>query len=264
MDIQSTPIIEFSPNRSSIAQALLKAQGALRPLVKRADNTYYGSKYCELVDYINASRDALQAGQIVLIQGAAIVEDSVNVETTLLHAPSCEWVRTVLKLKPATTDSKGRPLRGDAQAIGSCITYGKRYALASMLGLAAAGEDDDANNGVGVGSNGDDLSDQRDQGPEQSANGGVAPRQGQAAEMHHGDVQEHVEGGEWIEGQLGEAQTSETDLSICWVKVGDQSVWTRDAQLIKSLVPLTRRQVSALTRSKRAGSYQLLDIQAAQ
>jgi hypothetical protein len=89
---------------------------------------------------------ALQEAELVLLQGAANEEDgSVRVMTQLLHGPSAEWVRTSLAFRPA---------RVDPQGVGSALTYGRRYTLQALLGLAA--EDDDGNEAS------------RDHGPSQS------------------------------------------------------------------------------------------------
>lgn len=62
----------------------------------------------------------------------------VSVETILLHS-SGEWSRSTLMV----------PVVGAAtpQSIGSAVTYARRYALASMVGLAQA--DDDGNSSSG-------------------------------------------------------------------------------------------------------------------
>jgi hypothetical protein len=71
------------------------------------------------------------------VQGAcASYDDSgalVNIETMLLHE-SGEWVRNTLTL---------RPTKHDPQGVGSAITYGRRYGLQSLCGVAP--EDDDGN-----------------------------------------------------------------------------------------------------------------------
>jgi hypothetical protein len=239
--MNSEPVIEFSQSRSLIAKALLSAQGALKPLVKKTDNTYYGTRYAELADVIDASKPALEGAEIVLIQGAAASEDgcAVNIETMLLHAPSCEWVRTVLRLKPS---------KSDAQGIGGAITYGRRYSLQALLGLAAQGDDDDGN----------------------SADGHVqAPKHSSTFEVRKAPVPAHVNGeakvdhgeGEWIEGQLGHLQISEKDLGLAWVDIGAVKAWTRDMSVIKKLKESEGIVVKAFVRKKRT-SHQLLSFSA--
>jgi len=239
--MNSEPVIEFSQSRSFIARALLSAQGALKPLVKKTDNSYYGTRYAELADVIDASRPALEGAEIVLIQGAAASEDgcAVNIETMLLHAPSCEWVRTVLRLKPS---------KSDAQGIGGAITYGRRYSLQALLGLAAQGEDDDGNSADG-----------HVQAPEHSSTFEV--RKTRVPTYINGEAKVSQGESEWVEGQLGQLQISDTDLGLAWVNIGAIKAWTRDAATIKTLEESNGIRVKAEIRKKRT-SWQLLSFSA--
>ena len=47
---------------------------------------------------------------------------------------SGQWIEGELAIKPT---------KMDAQGVGSVISYARRYSLMSILGIAAAGEDDD-------------------------------------------------------------------------------------------------------------------------
>jgi hypothetical protein len=234
--MNTEPVIEFSQNRSFIARALLSAQCALKPLVKKTDNSYYGTRYAELADVIDASRPALEGAEIVLIQGAAASEDgcAVNIETMLLHAPSCEWVRTVLRLKPS---------KSDAQGIGGAITYGRRYCLQALLGLAAQGEDDDGNSANG-------HSQAAAHSSAYAAPG--APHVNGEAKVSQGES-------EWVEGQLGEVETSKKDIGLAWVNIGAIRAWTRDTSTIQNLNEFQGVVVKAEIRKKRT-SWQLLSF----
>jgi hypothetical protein len=65
------------------------------------------------------------------------VQDQCAVTTTLLHV-SGEWIRGTIQMKP---------VKNDPQAVGSCITYARRYSLAAIVGVSPA--DDDGNAGSG-------------------------------------------------------------------------------------------------------------------
>ena len=72
--------------------------------------------------------------------GLAVVQTTRNLDdltpvviTTLMHI-SGEWIEGELAIKPT---------KMDAQGVGSVISYARRYSLMSILGIAAAGEDDD-------------------------------------------------------------------------------------------------------------------------
>jgi len=69
-----------------------------------------------------------------------VIEEDVEnaVVTTLLMHTSGEWIEGKIKLKP---------VKSDPQGMGSAITYARRYAYQSIIGLAA--DDDDANDASG-------------------------------------------------------------------------------------------------------------------
>ena len=61
-------------------------------------------------------------------------ENSVVIVTTLAHS-SGQWIRGSLALKPGRVEKgKGYVLSADPQAIGTVITYGRRYSLAAIIG----------------------------------------------------------------------------------------------------------------------------------
>jgi len=89
----------------------------------------------------DACRSALSQHGLSVIQAPRGVVSEigwcVEVETRLLHA-SGQWMGDTI------TVPVGKP---DAQGLGSALTYARRYALASFVGIAP--EDDDGNAAVG-------------------------------------------------------------------------------------------------------------------
>ncbi len=114
---------------NELAAALSKAQGMMKPALKDADNPFYKSKYADLSAGWEACREALAANGLSVAQ---IPEDG-GVHTLLMHT-SGQWLSGFLPMIPT---------KNDPQGIGSAITYGRRYALFGMLGIAP--EDDDGN-----------------------------------------------------------------------------------------------------------------------
>jgi uncharacterized protein (DUF3820 family) len=76
----------------------------------------------------------------VVTQPTTIINGQTALVTTLLHS-SGQWVRGVYPVNP---------IKNDPQAIGSAITYARRYALASIVGVVAE-EDDDGEMAMGRG-----------------------------------------------------------------------------------------------------------------
>jgi hypothetical protein len=115
----------------SIYERLAKFQGSLTLVSKDKTNPFYKSKYAPL--------DSIQETIKPLLteQGLAYTQ-----------AVTSEGLHTVLySIDGETIDAGFYPvsLQGKPQDLGSAITYARRYALCSFLGLIVGDEDDDGN-----------------------------------------------------------------------------------------------------------------------
>jgi hypothetical protein len=111
-----------------IAPAYLTAQKLIESAVKDAENPFFHSKYANLNAVMDACKKALNDNQISILQ--PVMGDVV--ETILLHS-SGEWFSS----QTAIVTNK----QNDPQAMGSAISYARRYGLQSMVFIGA--EDDD-------------------------------------------------------------------------------------------------------------------------
>lgn len=102
--------------------------------VKTKSGGTYRFKYSTLLNIVETTRPILHANGLSVTQLPNI---DGSVTTILLHK-SGQFLSSTLHIKGGNTP----------QEMGSIITYTKRYALASMLGLVSE-EDDDANIGSG-------------------------------------------------------------------------------------------------------------------
>jgi hypothetical protein len=140
-----------SPSIAALAEALSKAQGEITFAAKGAANPFFRSKYADLASVWDAIRPALSKHGLSIVQNVETVQGAspvlVSVETILLHS-SGEWSRSTLDVPviPSVVE-KGQPAMVTPQGIGSAITYARRYALASIVGVAQA--DDDGNSASG-------------------------------------------------------------------------------------------------------------------
>lgn len=121
-----------------LACALAKAQGAMENAKKDSENPGFkrdgkNSKYADLASVWDAIRKPLAGNGLCVIQSPRTVEGGVEIETELLHE-SGQFMRAILWL-PCPTMT--------VHTVGSTITYGRRYALMSIVGIAP--EDDDGN-----------------------------------------------------------------------------------------------------------------------
>lgn len=135
--MESEAGVRTSETINELATALTAAQAAMRGAVKDADNPYFKSKYADLASVWEACRKPLTDRGLSVVQ--SVGADGVKVRiTTLLAHTSGQWIADDLVLS-AKEDSP--------QAIGSCITYGRRYALAAFVGVAPEDDDGEAAEG---------------------------------------------------------------------------------------------------------------------
>jgi len=130
----------MSPGIDLVSAALVEAQGQVKAAEFDATNPFFKSKYATLGAIIEASREALHKSGLAILQRPRIVGNLVSVETTIVHKSGqfLDGGCMSLDLEPNDRNSH-------AQLAGSLITYLKRYAWASVLGIYAD-VDDDGNN----------------------------------------------------------------------------------------------------------------------
>lgn len=123
-----------------LAEALAKAQGEIKSAVKGKENPFFKSTYADLAAVMEACRAALSKNNIAVTQTTDFepalpgsIPAVIWIVTTLMHS-SGEWIIGKYLLNP---------IKNDPQSVGSAMTYGRRYALAAMVGVVAENEDDD-------------------------------------------------------------------------------------------------------------------------
>jgi len=135
-----------SESITAIAPALLAAQKAIDAVVNDGVNPFYNnSTYARLAAVIGGVKPALNDNGIMFLQAIGHDGNGATITTRLLHE-SGEWIEDTA---PVVCKKFYDP-----QALGSGLTYMKRYALVALVGLptvdeidddgAAAGESDDA------------------------------------------------------------------------------------------------------------------------
>jgi len=146
-DTFATQTYERSASVAHLAQALVKAQLAMRPAKKSSENPYFKSSYADLSAVWEVAQKPLADNGLAVMQPISSTVDgrSVHVTTLLVHV-SGEWVSSTFTLTPKA--DKAEPFISP-QALGSAVTYGRRYALAAMLGIVS--DDDDGEGAEGRG-----------------------------------------------------------------------------------------------------------------
>jgi hypothetical protein len=129
-----------SPTIAALAAALVKAQSAMGGAKKDSTNPHFKTAYADLASVWDACRAPLANAGLSIVQ--LVSSERLHpseathaiIETILAHS-SGEWVSSTLAV-PLT--------KSDAQGLGSAITYGRRYALAAIVGVCPADDDGEA------------------------------------------------------------------------------------------------------------------------
>lgn len=131
--------MQRSESIAKLADALAKFQSEVSDPDKGGVNTFFkngkgeGSKYVELDDLLQAVRPTLSKHGLSFVQSPGGDGQIITITTLLMHS-SGEWIEfEPLSLKAVKTDPQGA---------GSAITYGRRYSLSAILGVAWDADDD--------------------------------------------------------------------------------------------------------------------------
>lgn len=122
-----------------LAAALALAQGEMGVALKDATNPHFKSKYADLASVLDACRPALSKHGLAVLQLPEVGDGRLVVTTVLVHK-SGQQIRTSLGTKLA---------QDTPQAIGSAITYLRRYSLMAVVGIAPDDDDGEAAHGRG-------------------------------------------------------------------------------------------------------------------
>lgn len=171
--------IKTSSETEQLFGAMVTAQALIQKAKADSWNQYHRSWYADMASAVEATRPALSEAGLAVMQFPATRTGSVTrsyreetqngegqkvtrpvyfsdntpmmetvpvvfvtIRTRVIHV-SGQWIESVLEI-PVSMGN--RP----AQAIGSVITYGRRYAWMSILGVASDEDDDDGNGASGL------------------------------------------------------------------------------------------------------------------
>lgn len=124
---KSETIIELS-------KAFAKMQMELEQPLKNANNPFFKSKYVPLENVVDSITKTSSKHGLSFTQFPSSDENgNVTVGTMVMHE-SGEWI----EYDPICM----KPVKNDPQAIGSAITYAKRYALSAIFGITSDKDDD--------------------------------------------------------------------------------------------------------------------------
>lgn len=121
-----------SEDITKLAIALSVVQSIIQGAKKDSLNPHFKKPYADLTSVWDACREPLTKNGLSVAQLPGKDEYGHYVETMLIH-DSGQWIKSRAYVTP---------VKDDPQAIGSAITYARRYGLSAMVGVCP--EDDDA------------------------------------------------------------------------------------------------------------------------
>lgn len=119
---------------SSIHASFIAAQAEFGAAVKGAVNPHFKSRYADLSAVLEAVLPALNKHGLGLLYRVHDCDVGVRLEAVVIHTSGEELSSGILHLPVAKNDS---------QAVGSALSYGKRYLATGLFALQTA--DDDGN-----------------------------------------------------------------------------------------------------------------------
>lgn len=127
---------EQSEQINDLAAALVEAQKQLTTVAKthavRAGQMNY--TFANLADLWDVAREPLTANGLCVLQLPTMTEKGLVLVTKLCHKGG-QWVASSLPIEPT---------QRTPQALGSAITYARRYAFGAIIGLVSDEDDDGA------------------------------------------------------------------------------------------------------------------------
>jgi hypothetical protein len=141
MEIEPGPLVAiedvcFSPSLVKIGAALAAAQGEIGNAPKDSANPFFKSKYADLASVLDTCRGPLSSHGIARWQGVVSRDKEIGVRTLLICEGEYLGNTVWCQLKEFSP-----------QALGSVITYLRRYSLAAAVGIAQADDDAEAAQG---------------------------------------------------------------------------------------------------------------------
>jgi len=129
--------VEFSAQRDQIAPAMFAVQKVVKSIpydstavVQHKGGGSHSFRYTSLRGMLDALLPVMHKNGLFLVGGGG-GDKAVGVTTCAMHAASGQWAQTTV---PFITS-------GEAMAVGSVVSYGRRYGIPALFGISC--EEDD-------------------------------------------------------------------------------------------------------------------------
>lgn len=121
-----------APNIQEVAAALAKAQAAFQPVpcTEHVDTGKYRFDYASLTNILAMIRRPFAENGLLITFSSENGRGLASVAATIIHGPSGQFLQTVMS----------GPYKNDVKDLGATISYLRRYAAQSILGIAPGDE----------------------------------------------------------------------------------------------------------------------------
>lgn len=119
---------------AEIAKALSVAQSKMKVIKKETENPFFKSKYADLASIMEKTQPLLAEQGLSVTQGASYAQETGWVLITRLSHVSGQFYETMYPLLAKDHS---------AQAMGSALSYARRYSYSALTGAVAGNDDDD-------------------------------------------------------------------------------------------------------------------------
>lgn len=123
-------MITKSESITNLSKALLEFNRQMGVVYKDTVNPFYKGKYATLANILQAIKEPLVEAGLTFTQ----MPDEDGLITMLIHAETGEFISSTYPMPVNKGDGN--------QALGSAVTYARRYAISSILGLSVDDDDD--------------------------------------------------------------------------------------------------------------------------
>ena len=124
--------MQQSESVTELAKGLVAMQGKLESVARSSEG--YNYKFADLAACWDSVRKPMTDSGLALVQTTRPAERGENVMITTLMHTSGEWIRGEMLIAP---------IKNEPQALGSSLSYARRYGMMAILGISAVGADDD-------------------------------------------------------------------------------------------------------------------------
>lgn len=113
-------------DRLNLLAALAKAISEMPDPKKNARNDHFKNQYADLGQVLECVQGPLAANGLLMLQTIEPMDAGAVLRTHVIHVETGESV---------TSDYPLAPEKPGPQPLGSCVTYARRYALKTLLGM---------------------------------------------------------------------------------------------------------------------------------